>query len=139
LPKFNTQTPAVREFLWSVARHWIEWGIDGWRLDVPQEINDPPFWQEFRHRVKEANPGAYLVGEIWRASPEWLQGDRFDAVTNYPFAGACLKFFIEKEVDPELVRGMSYAQGPPLPPPQFAAAIDNLLDFYHPEITQVLP
>jgi cyclomaltodextrinase / maltogenic alpha-amylase / neopullulanase len=33
---------------------------------------------------------------------------------------------------------MGYAQGPRLPPPQFAAAIDNLLDSYHPEITQVL-
>ena len=33
LPKFNTDTPAVREFLFSVAEHWIKFGIDGWRLD----------------------------------------------------------------------------------------------------------
>jgi cyclomaltodextrinase len=138
LPKFNTQTPAVREFLLGMARHWIEWGIDGWRLDVPQEINDPAFWQEFRRRVKEANPEAYLVGEIWRVVPEWLQGDRFDAVTNYPFAGACLKFFVEQEAEPELVRGMGYAQGPLLSASQFAAAIDNLLNSYHLEITQAL-
>jgi cyclomaltodextrinase / maltogenic alpha-amylase / neopullulanase len=136
LPKFNTQTPAVREFLWGVARHWIERGIDGWRLDVPQEINDPIFWQEFRRRVKEANPEAYLVGEIWRIAPEWLQGDRFDAVTNYPFAGACLKFFVEREVEPELVRGMGYAQGPRLSARQFAATVDNILNSYHLEITQ---
>ena len=38
LPKFNTETPAVREFLWSIGRHWIEQGIDGWRMDVPGEI-----------------------------------------------------------------------------------------------------
>jgi cyclomaltodextrinase len=138
LPKFNTQTPAVREFLWGVARHWIEEGIDGWRLDVPQEINDPPFWQEFRRRVKEANPEAYLVGEIWRIAPEWLQGDRFDAVTNYPFAGACLKFFAEEDVDPELVRGMRYAQGPRLSASQFAAAINDLLNSYLVEVTQAL-
>ena len=138
LPKFNTRTPAVREFLWGVARHWIEWGIDGWRLDVPQEINDPSFWHELRRRVKEANREAYLVGEIWRVVPEWLQGDRFDGVTNYPFSGTCLKFFIEQDVEPELVRGMGYAQGPRLSASGFAAAIDNLLNSYHFEINQAL-
>ena len=54
LPKFNTSTPAVREFIWNVATHWIEFGIDGWRLDVPQEIDDDEFWREFRRRVKGA-------------------------------------------------------------------------------------
>ena len=53
LPKFRTTTPAVREFLWDVACHWVEFGIDGWRLDVPTEIDDDAFWQEFRRRVKE--------------------------------------------------------------------------------------
>ena len=40
LPKFNTQTPAVREFIFNVAEYWIKFGIDGWRLDVPGEIDD---------------------------------------------------------------------------------------------------
>ena len=35
-----------------VARYWIEQGIDGWRLDVPFEIDDDSFWQEFRQVVK---------------------------------------------------------------------------------------
>ena len=33
---------------WDVGRHWIDFGIDGWRLDVPNEINDDSFWQECR-------------------------------------------------------------------------------------------
>ncbi len=37
LPKFNTDTPAVRSFIFDVARYWVEFGIDGWRLDVPVE------------------------------------------------------------------------------------------------------
>ncbi len=65
LPKFNTNTPAVREFLLGVAEHWTSFGIDGWRLDVPGEINDNSFWQEFRRRVRAINPEAYIVGEIW--------------------------------------------------------------------------
>ncbi|HKL88888.1 MAG TPA: glycoside hydrolase family 13 protein, partial [Salinibacter sp.] len=84
LPEFNTDHPAVRDFLFGVAKHWIDFGIDGWRLDVPAEIDDPPFWREFRDVVKTANPEAYLVGEIWDEAPAWLEGDRFDALMNYP-------------------------------------------------------
>jgi cyclomaltodextrinase / maltogenic alpha-amylase / neopullulanase len=43
LPKLNTDEPAVREYLFGVAEHWLRFGIDGWRLDVPGEIQDPPF------------------------------------------------------------------------------------------------
>ena len=93
LPKFNTQTPAVREYLLGVAEHWVQEGIDGWRLDVPTEIDDERFWSELRHRVKAANPDAYLVGEIWDKAPDWLRGGRFDALMNYPFSRFSLGFF----------------------------------------------
>jgi len=62
LPKFNTNYPAVREFLFRAAEHWINFGADGWRLDVAAEINDDSFWQEFRRRVKAANPGSLHCG-----------------------------------------------------------------------------
>jgi neopullulanase len=93
LPEFNTRTQAVREFLWEVGEHWIRLGADGWRLDVPNEIDDDDFWREFRRRVKRANPDAYIVGEIWGDARRWLAGDQFDAVMNYPFTRACLGFF----------------------------------------------
>ena len=93
LPKFNTDNPGVRKYLLEVAAYWVKFGIDGWRLDVPQEIDDAEFWQEFRRVVKAENPEAYLCGEIWTEAPEWLSGDRFDSVMNYPFMGAALSFF----------------------------------------------
>ncbi len=93
LPKFNINNQGVRDYLLDVAKHWIEFGADGWRLDVPEEIDDVPFWQDFRLVVKEANPDAYIVGEIWHEAEEWLQGDRFDAVMNYVFNRAALGFF----------------------------------------------
>ena len=53
LPKFNTENPQVREFLFGIAEYWIrEYDIDGWRLDVPAEIATPGFWEEFRRRVR---------------------------------------------------------------------------------------
>jgi cyclomaltodextrinase / maltogenic alpha-amylase / neopullulanase len=99
LPKFNTETPAVREFLLRIARRWIDFGIDGWRLDVPADIDDPPFWREFRRRVRAASPEAYLVGEIWHRAADWLQGDRFDALMNYPISRACLGFMGGADLD----------------------------------------
>lgn len=93
LPKFNVQNPGVRKYLLDVARYWIDFGIDGWRLDVPEEIDDPEFWQAFRATVKEGNPEAYIVGEIWHEAREWLQGDRFDAVMNYVFSRLAYGFF----------------------------------------------
>ena len=97
LPKFNTGSPEVREFLWNVGRKWIDFGIDGWRLDVPNEIDDDSFWREFRRRVKAGNPEAYIVGEVWTDAVRWLKGDMWDAVMNYQFTRACIAFFIGDE------------------------------------------
>jgi cyclomaltodextrinase len=104
LPKLNTDEPAVREYLFGVAEHWLHFGIDGWRLDVPEEIDDVAFWQEFRIRCRAVRPDAYLVGEIWHVAPEWLLGDRFDALMNYPLAEAILGFAGGSALDTEVVR-----------------------------------
>lgn len=93
LPKFNTNNPGVRDYIFKVARHWLEFGMDGWRLDVPEEIQDDSFWREFRQIVKSVNPEAYIVGEIWHEASHWLQGDMFDAVMNYQLTGPVLNFF----------------------------------------------
>jgi glycosidase len=96
LPKFNTDCPDVREFLFSVGEFWMRRGIDGWRLDVPNEINDDSFWQEFRRRVKKVNPDAYIVGEIWDAPERWLKGDQFDGVMNYVFRKAVMQYLFDE-------------------------------------------
>lgn len=135
LPKFNTNTPAVREFLFGVAEHWIRFGIDGWRLDVPSEIDDDSFWQEFRWRVKSINPDAYIVGEIWHRADRWLRGDQFDAVMNYPFGEACLSFFGRTSLNMSEIRKAGY--GPrihPIDGHEFARRLQEIVTWYHPEI-----
>jgi cyclomaltodextrinase / maltogenic alpha-amylase / neopullulanase len=92
LPKFNTDNPAVRKYLLGVARYWIEQGADGWRLDVPNEIDDDSFWLQFRQIVKSANPDAYILGEIWQAGPRWVGDTHFDGLMNYPIRDAILGF-----------------------------------------------
>lgn len=99
LPKFNTQLRQVREFLWRVAEYWMEQGIDGWRLDVANEIDDDTFWREFRLRVKGINPSGYIVGEIWDDARRWLNGDQFDGVTNYPLGQLLLGFCLKESLN----------------------------------------
>lgn len=90
LPKFNTANPEVRRYLLGVARYWIEQGADGWRLDVPNEIDDDSFWEEFRQVVRAANPKAYLLGEIWEVIPRWVR--HFDGLMNYPLRTLLLEY-----------------------------------------------
>jgi neopullulanase len=137
LPKFNTDTPAVREFLFGVAEHWLRFGIDGWRLDVPGEINDDSFWQEFRRRVKAINPEAYIVGEIWHEAQRWLQGDQFDAVMNYLVTAAALSFFGGSRLDMEVVKRAGGLQGRvrPMNARDFANEIDRIFHLYPAPVT----
>lgn len=98
MPKLNTSHPEVREYLLQVARYWIEEaGIDGWRLDVANEV-DHDFWRAFRKTVKEANPDAVIIGEIWNDSRAWLRGDQFDGVMNYLFKEAVNDFFAKQSI-----------------------------------------
>jgi len=78
-------------------------GIDGWRLDVAEMVTKVS-WLQFREFTRSINPQSYLTAEVWwedwpftmfNAAP-WLQGDMFDAVMNYRFADAVVKFFINK-------------------------------------------
>jgi glycosidase len=134
LPKLNTDNPQVREFIMQVAEYWLRQGIDGWRLDVPFEIKTVGFWQEFRQRVKAINPDAYIVGEIWHDSSEWLQGDQFDAVMNYLFTEAAIAFAAGARVLPDQVAGRSYQPIPALSGLGYADRIDWLLKLYPWEI-----
>ena len=99
LPRLRVDAnPEVRDYLLSAVRRWTERGIDGWRLDVPNEV-DHPFWKAFRRVVRAVNPDAYIVGEIWEDGGPWLQGDEFDAVMNYRFRRALLEFLCSGAAD----------------------------------------
>jgi neopullulanase len=135
LPKFNIKNPQVRQFILDVARYWIDIGIDGWRLDVPSEIDDDIFWQEFRSVVKKANPQAYIVGEIWvdevrQTAERWLKGDQFDGIMNYGLTSACIAFFIGKSLDKALVKGQHHDPEDTIDASVFSQKINTILDRY---------
>ncbi|HEY9907638.1 MAG TPA: alpha-amylase family glycosyl hydrolase, partial [Thermosynechococcaceae cyanobacterium] len=134
LPVFNHDNPEVREYIMEIAEYWIKFGIDGWRLDVPFEVKTPGFWQEFRDRVKALNPDAYIVGEVWEDSREWLDGTQFDGVMNYLFAAPTIAFAAGDRVAMEQVQDRSYQPYPPLFAKEYAQKIQDLLELYPWEI-----
>lgn len=131
LPELNTRNQQVRQYIMDIARHWLEQGIDGWRLDVPFCIDDDSFWQEFRQVVKAANPDAYIVGEVPWEAQRWLQGDQFDAVMNYQFTQACVGFFAGERMNRHYEKGMmGLPHTPVLDAPAFARRAEALLKLY---------
>ena len=139
LPKLNHSNPAVREYIYGVTERWTRFGIDGWRLDVPEEVDEPGFWEEFRRRVLAINPEAYLVGEIWNPAPQWLAGDRFDAVMNYPLAESILSFVGGARLDRELVaRTHEYGRHVhAIDGPEFGRQLAQVMAAYPPEVASL--
>ena len=125
LPKFNTSNPDVQKYILKVARYWIEQGIDGWRLDVPNEIDDDGFWMRFRYEVKSANPDAYLVGEIWDGDPRWVGEGHFDGLMNYPLRTMIINLLTTKSSVSKFVKEYQKWQG--IYPQENLFAMYNLL------------
>ncbi|WP_307893525.1 glycoside hydrolase family 13 protein [Bacillus swezeyi] len=98
MPKLNTSNPEVQTYLLEIALYWIrEFDIDGWRLDVANEV-DHAFWKKFRQVVSAEKPDVYILGEIWHRADPWLKGDEFHAVMNYPFTEPMIEYFADRTI-----------------------------------------
>lgn len=103
LPEVEEDDPDFLEYICGrngILRRWIRLGADGWRLDVADELPDI-FLDRLRLAVKEENPNAVILGEVWEDASNkisyggrrrYLQGDQLDTVMNYPVANAILDF-----------------------------------------------
>lgn len=120
MPKLNTSNPEVRDYFMQVCAHWIrEYHVDGWRLDVANEV-DREFWRTFKHTARAINPDSVMIGEIWENAESWLRGDMFDSAMNYDFRKHCRDFFALGAIDA----------------PQFSARITQMLHRYPTGIIQ---
>lgn len=94
MPKINTSNKDAQKFLIDIATYWIrEYNIDGWRLDVSDEVSHD-FWRNFRRAVKAVKEDCIILGENWHDSYPYLHGDQFDGIMNYALTKACTDYFV---------------------------------------------
>ena len=104
LPTVNKMDPGFIKFIISdedsVIAHWLKLGVDGFRLDVADELPDA-FIKLLYNRVKEINPDAYVLGEVWEDASNktaynqrrtYFTNGELDSVMNYPFRTAIINF-----------------------------------------------
>ncbi len=107
MPRLQHANPKCRRYFTGeegIGAKWIRRGIDGWRLDVADELNDD-FLNEFRATVKaESGENAIIIGEVWENAVDkvsygrrrkYFRGGQLDSVMNYPFRNAVLAFLLE--------------------------------------------
>ena len=105
LPCIKKNSDSFREFICSdngVAAHYMRKGIDGWRLDVADELSNE-FLEQLRKTCRKINPEAYILGEVWEDASNkiaydhrrsYFQGSQIDAVMNYPIRTAIIDYVL---------------------------------------------
>lgn len=103
LPEVDEENAGYLSFITGpggVAEHWVRAGAAGFRLDVADELPSP-FIRTLRARLKQYDPEALLIGEVWEDASRktsygerrpYLNGEELDSVMNYPFREAILAF-----------------------------------------------
>ena len=101
MPKLNTNNDEVIDYFCKVCEGWIrKYDIDGIRFDVGNEVSHR-FLKRMREHLKKIKPDIYLLGEIWHDASQWLAGDEYDSVMNYPLMSGIHDFFLDQTMGKE--------------------------------------
>ena len=132
LPNVKEDNEAYLDFITNpetgVLRFWHDRGVDGWRLDVADELPDV-FIDRLRKTVKQLNPEGFIIGEVWEDASNkesygvkrrYLLGQQLDSVMNYPFRTAIIDYV--KDGDPKA----------------FCLSVAKILENYPEEVLSVL-
>ena len=112
MPKLNLKNPEVEKYITDIACYWIrECNIDGWRLDVGDEISHF-FWKNFRKAIKTVKKDMLIIGEIWHYAGDFLEGDEWDTVMNYPFYLNLIDLLADEKINvSQFVQNLGYLKG----------------------------
>jgi len=134
-PNDWTLAEGPKRYIFNATRRWMDPnldgdpsdGIDGWRLDVAEEV-PPGFWQEWHALVREINPEAFTSAEIWKSSADFIRGGRFSSAMNYDgFAVPVKGWLIDGRIGPtEFAKRLQDARQSQ--DPATAHVLQNLVD-----------
>lgn len=83
-----------------VIPKYMRMGVDGWRLDVVDEL-EGDFLEQIVSAIKSYKSDAIVVGEVWEDASNkiaynqrkaYFRGKQLDSVTNYPVKNAIVDF-----------------------------------------------
>ncbi len=137
LPTANKMNKKYQEFIYageeSVIKWWGRYGIDGWRIDVADELPDF-FLAGIRQTMENENPEAILIGEVWEDASNkiaynkrhhYLEGGILHGVMNYPFKELILSLIQGKITSQEVaLRSLSLKEN--YPPAAFKNNFNNI-------------
>ncbi len=103
LPTLNTSNPEVIEYFCGkngIIRRYLREGIDGWRLDVADELSSS-LLDGIKAAATAEKPDSMILGEVWEDASNkiaysyrrhYFMGKQLDSVMNYPLRGAIIDY-----------------------------------------------
>ena len=110
LPRLMGDNPKVKDYFLSekgIVRKWLNAGIDGWRLDVADELSEG-FLEGLNIAAKTEKADALVIGEVWENAADkvsygkrrkYFRGKQLDSVMNYPVKYAIIDFIKDKNAE----------------------------------------
>jgi glycosidase len=139
-PSGDDLHPGPKAYVMNITRRWMDPngdgdpgdGVDGWRLDVADEV-PLNFWKQWNREARRLNPQAYTVAEVWNDARTFLVEGGFSATMNYyAFAFPTKGFLVDGRLSASgFARELQARRR--LYPPAMQFALQNLVDSHDTE------
>jgi glycosidase len=99
-----TENPKVVNGMVDIYKSWVDFGIDGFRIDTVKHV-DVPFWQTFSPAIlsearRVGNPDFFMFGEVYDARPSFMStyttAGRLPATLDFGFQAQAQAFALGK-------------------------------------------
>lgn len=107
LVELNHHNPEVAAYVAGAMNHWLDLGVDAWRLDAAYAV-EPELWADALGPVRARHPQAWIFGEVIHGDyAGFVTRSGLDAVTQYELWKAAWSSIVDRnlfELDWSLTR-----------------------------------